>query len=69
MRKNNKAHAQRGHERHMKNVARKKRALELKKFNYLVGYYKWMDAMKKQQADQIAALGIEKVETPEDAQV
>jgi len=70
MRKNNKAHAQRGHKRHMKNVARKRRATELLKFNNLVAYYKWMDAMKKQQAEQIAALNVKPAETPaKDAQV
>jgi len=51
MKKNNKAHAERGHNRHMKNVARKRRATELKKFNNLVAYFKWMDAMKKQQQE------------------
>jgi hypothetical protein len=64
MKKNNKAHAQRGHDRHMKNVARKRRATELKKFNNLVAYFKWMDDMKKQQKDQMAQLNVQPAETP-----
>lgn len=64
MKKNNKAHAQRGHDRHMKNVARKRRATELKKFNNLVAYFKWMADMKKQQKDQMAQLNVQPAETP-----
>ena len=63
MKKNNKAHAERGHKRHMKNVARKRRVEELNKFNNLVAYFKWVDAMKKQQEEQIAALNVQPAET------
>jgi hypothetical protein len=49
MRKNNKEVAARGHKRHMKNVARKKRSEELKKFNDLAYRIKAMQAMVEAQ--------------------
>lgn len=55
MKKNNVAHSQRGLNRHNKNVSRKKRANELKKFNNLVGYYKWMNQMRELQKQQLPA--------------
>ena len=58
MRKNNKQVAQRGNKRHMKNVQRKRRAVELKKFNNLVGYFKYMQEMQKKQQEQISALNL-----------
>jgi len=56
MKKNNKAVSQRGLKRHMKNVSRKRRADELKKFNNLVAYFKWVQAMREQQQKQVEAI-------------
>jgi len=56
MKKNNKAASQRGLKRHMKNVSRKERSKSLKDFNNLVAYFKWIEAMRKQQKAQVEAI-------------
>jgi hypothetical protein len=62
MRKNNAKASKNGLKRHQKNINRKKRAKELRDFNNLVAYYKWMAEMRKQQQQQLAALNVEKAE-------
>jgi hypothetical protein len=62
MKKSNVAHSQRGLKRHQKNISRKKRSNELKNFNNLVAYFKYMQAMQEKQSEQLAALNVEKVE-------
>jgi len=56
VRKSATENSKRGLKRHNKNVSRKKRTKQLRDFNNLVGYYKWVDMMKKQQQEQLPEL-------------
>ena len=52
MRKSATEHSKRGLKRHLKNVARKKRSEDLKKFNDLAYRVKTMQAMMETQKEQ-----------------
>jgi hypothetical protein len=58
MKKSNKKHSQNGLKRHMKNVGRKRRSVELKNFNNLVAYFKYMQDMQRKQKEYAETLNV-----------